>query len=184
MRVVRPIQTALVKRITGKPWKYNVWVAAEICARISEGEPLIRICRDADMPHASTVHEWVVDNLDGFAVRYMRARKLGAELMFERAMEVALRTTNDAVVRYNRDGNPYAEIDGFSVQRAKLIIDTLKWSLSKIYPKRYGELSEKKEDEEIEQQRAQVKPIRKQLTREEWLKIYAVEGEVVKTTTS
>lgn len=44
----------------GRASTYNEEIAAEIITRLSEGEGLIAICRDAHMPPESTVRLWVI----------------------------------------------------------------------------------------------------------------------------
>lgn len=71
------------------------------------------------MPNASTIHAWVLDN-DEFSKQYVKAKQIGAEIEAEEIDEIA---RNE-------------EID---VNRAKLIIDTKKWNLSKKLPNRFGD---------------------------------------------
>jgi hypothetical protein len=46
----------------------------EICDRIANGEGLKQICRDAHMPPARTVRRWAIEDREGFAARYARAK--------------------------------------------------------------------------------------------------------------
>ena len=121
-----------VKR--GRPSKYTEAIAAEICSRLAGGESLNAICSDPHIPPESTVREWVDDdrggdeNGPGFAARYMRARNAGYERM---ADEIIAISDADCTV----DGQP----DNALVQQARLRVDTRKWLLSKMLPKRYGD---------------------------------------------
>lgn len=126
--------TDSVPRRRGRPSIYSDSIADEICRRLSEGEALIAICRDEHMPGESTVRGWVTDDHVGFAARYARARDLGLERMAEETVEIADDSGLDVVM--TADG-PRA--DGEVVQRAKLRVDTRKWLLSKLAPKRYGD---------------------------------------------
>ena len=63
-----------------------------------------------------------------------RARDIGLERMAEETVEIADDSGLDVVM--TEDG-PRA--DGEVVQRAKLRVDTRKWLLSKLAPKRYGD---------------------------------------------
>lgn len=113
---------------------YSPAVADEICARLAGGESLIAICRDEHLPAERTVRGWVVDDYEGFAPKYARARDIGLERMAEETVEIADDSGLDVVM--TEDG-PRA--DGEVVQRAKLRVDTRKWLLSKLAPKRYGD---------------------------------------------
>lgn len=96
-------------------------LAEKICARIAEGESVRSIAKDNTMPNASTIHRWVFNDEKGFCKQYEEAKAIGAEVESDEMDEIA-RTFED-------------------VQRAKLIIDTKKWNLSKKMPKRFGDKS-------------------------------------------
>lgn len=103
---------------TGRPTIYSTELALTICKRIAEGESVRSISRDENMPNASTIHSWVLDN-DEFSKQYARAKDIGAEVEFDEMREIA-DTEED-------------------VNRARLKIDTIKWGLSKKIPKKYGD---------------------------------------------
>ena len=42
----------------GRPSGYNETIAAEIVERLSNGEPLKKMCKDEHMPHYTTVLKW------------------------------------------------------------------------------------------------------------------------------
>jgi hypothetical protein len=66
---------------------------AAICARVAQGESLMAICREAGMPHRSTVQDW-------------RAKDPGFEVALEGAMEsarLARRRRDLALARRSRD---------------------------------------------------------------------------------
>lgn len=101
-----------------RPTIYTEELAKEICSRIAEGESVRQIAKDNKMPNASTIHAWVLNN-DEFSKQYAQAKEIGAEIVADEIEELA-ETIED-------------------VQRAKLIIDTKKWNLSKKLPKRFGD---------------------------------------------
>jgi hypothetical protein len=104
----------------GRPSTYTPEIAAEILERLAAGESLRAICRDDHMPAAPTVHLWVISDVHGFAEQYTRARGVGYDLMAEGTLEIADNQAEDANSRRVR-------------------VDTRKWLLSKMLPKRYGE---------------------------------------------
>ena len=59
---------------TGRPSSYSDAVALVICERLAEGESLKTICEDENMPARTTVYKWIVEDTDGFADKYARAR--------------------------------------------------------------------------------------------------------------
>jgi hypothetical protein len=72
----------------GRPSKYTPELVAEICQRISTGEPLRQICRDEHMPHWTQVYEWLSRD-DSLSLRVARAREAGYDAMAEEALEIA-----------------------------------------------------------------------------------------------
>lgn len=117
---------------------YTPQVAAEICKRLAEGESLRSICRDPVMPARTTVHEWVINDRDGFAAQYTHAREVGLDEMAEELLEIAADGSNDWMHR-NDPQNPGYDFNGENVARSRLRVDTAKWYVSKLAPKRYGD---------------------------------------------
>lgn len=104
----------------GRPTIYTEELANNICDRLSKGESLRRICRDDEMPERTTVHLWLLDkNKKDFFNQYAKACDTRADELFDELEEIA-RTEED-------------------VSRARLIVDTRKWYLSKVMPKKYGD---------------------------------------------
>jgi hypothetical protein len=71
----------------GRPSKYTPELAAEICERLSTGETMRQICRDAHMPHWTQVYEWLAKRIDGLSVQFARAREAGCDAMAEEAFD-------------------------------------------------------------------------------------------------
>lgn len=124
----------------GRPSSYTAEIGASICARLACGETLRSVCRDDDMPSESTVRQWVIDDREGFSAHYARARDLGLDAMADELFDVADDGSNDWMERLDRDGYSIGwELNGEHVQRSKLRIDTRKWYMSKMAPKKYGD---------------------------------------------
>lgn len=64
---------------SGPKSTYTSLIAGEILERLAAGESLLDICRDDHMPAESTVRGWVVDDREGFAALYARARDIGLD---------------------------------------------------------------------------------------------------------
>lgn len=124
----------------GRPSKYTKELGELICDRIALGESVKSICKDPEMPNASTVFLWVLDDdKKEFSDKYAKARATQAELMFEEINEIADDGTNDYVTRLNADGEEYETVNTEHIQRSRLRVDTRKWYLSKVLPKKFGE---------------------------------------------
>lgn len=119
----------------GRPTDYRPELADAICQRLAEGESLRSICRGEDMPPESTVRLWVVDDREGFAAQYARARDVALDCMADEVLEISDDGTNDWMAR---NGEGY-QLNGEHVQRSRLRVDSRKWYLSKLAPKRYGD---------------------------------------------
>ena len=105
----------------GRPTKYTEELGTKICERISEGESIRTIVKDGAMPSSSTVFRWLLDkDKKEFWEQYEKSRNAQAETMFEELLEIA----DDS------------DID---VMRARLMVDTRKWYLSKVLPKKFGD---------------------------------------------
>lgn len=100
-------------------------VIDEVLRRLSDGEPLAVICRSgAKFPHPVVWGRWV-DADPELAIAYARARDVGADAIATQALELA-------------DG---VAVNGESIQKAKLQIETRLKLLAKWNPKLYGEQS-------------------------------------------
>ena len=123
------------KRPRGGQTVYNAEIAQRILDRIAEGEGLKTICRDDDMPPPSTVRLWVIDDREGFAAPYARAREAGLEKLAEEILDIS----DDASQDVKLDEFGKKTVDYEIVQRSKLRVDTRRWLLSKLLPKKYGD---------------------------------------------
>lgn len=124
----------------GRPTIYTQELASEICSRIAEGESLRSVAKDPKMPSVSTVCRWLLDTeRKEFWEQYEKARNAQAELMFDELLDIADDGENDYVLRENKDGSDWWQYNGEAVQRSRLRVDTRKWYLSKVLPKKYGD---------------------------------------------
>lgn len=130
---------ATEKNKGGRPSDYTEELAETICLRLAEGESLRSVCRDDGMPCKKTVLRWI-SRLPEFRAQYVRAKEEGAEAIAEEMFDIADDGTNDWMEKLDKDGEAVGyQLNGEHVQRSKLRIDTRKWYLSKIMPKKYGD---------------------------------------------
>lgn len=122
----------------GRPSIYSKEIADKICSRLAGGESLRVICMDEDMPTASTVYLWVLDDKEGFSDKYARAREMQAEVMFDEILEIADDGSNDLMTITK--GDKTYELENKEVtNRSRLRVDSRKWYLSKVLPKKFGD---------------------------------------------
>lgn len=113
-------------------------VCAEICVSIADGMTLREISRKEGMPALSTVFQWLATD-KAFSEQYARAKEVQLENMAEEILEIADDATNDWMVRNGTDEESSYSLNGEHVQRARLRVDSRKWLLSKLAPKKYGD---------------------------------------------
>ncbi len=107
---------------TGRPSDYLPEVAADICSLLAEGESLRKVCERPRMPNKTTVFRWLAQHIE-FRDQYAKATETRAEAFFEEMLDIA----DDA-----------AE-ESSAVAKARLRIDTRKWALARMNPKKYGD---------------------------------------------
>lgn len=122
----------------GRPSIYTEELALKICERLAAGESLRVICFDKEMPNASTVHAWVLEDKEGFSKKYARARDIQAEVMFDEILEISDDGTND-YMSITKGNVTYNVEDREVTNRSKLRVDARKWYLSKVLPKKFAD---------------------------------------------
>ena len=103
----------------GRPCEYTEETAEKLCEKLAQGISLRTACKADDMPDCSTVFSWM-RKFPEFHKRYEEAKQESSDAMSEDIMEIADDETKD-------------------VQRARLQVDTRKWLMAKMKPKKYGE---------------------------------------------
>lgn len=101
--------------------------------RISAGESLLSVCRDELMPVKNTIQGWINES-ESTMTQYAEAREERAETIFEKILDIADETSGDT---YMKDGVEMT--DNEAIQRSRLRVDTRKWMLGKMNPKKYAE---------------------------------------------
>lgn len=124
-----PVSPAL----PGRPSKFTQEVADEICHRLSQGEPLEKICRDEHMPSSRTVLRWK-EASEAFMSDIARAREAGFDRIAADCLDIADETTFDTIIGDNGD-----RANTEWISRSKLRIETRLKLLAKWDPKRYGD---------------------------------------------
>ena len=103
------------------------------------GRTLRQICKEPDTPCESAVRQWVYKDASELAAHYAHARDMGLDSMAEELMEIAADGSRDWEEKLHYAGDDTKAFNAEAFQRSKLIVDTKKWYLSKLAPKRYGD---------------------------------------------
>lgn len=113
---------------------YDESIASQILERLAGGDPLRRICADPAMPCLASVMRWLADKVD-FRQRYAIARLLQADHLADEILSIVDESGGDVKV----DEKGKVQVLGDVIQRAKLRVDTRKWLMARLAPKKYGD---------------------------------------------
>ncbi len=117
----------------GRPTLYSMDLGNKICEELILGNSLRTVCKEENMPSFQTVFTWLRKYPD-FLEHYTRATQERSESMVEDILDIADDGTNDWM-----EVNKRTVVDNEAVQRSKLRVDTRKWIMSKMIPKKYGD---------------------------------------------
>lgn len=118
---------------------YDPDAAEVILGLLAEGRSLKEICRRDDVPARSTVSLWIAHNIEGFADKYAGARDAQAEHFADEIIEISDDGRNDWIERNVGDGETIVVADHEHIARSKLRVDSRKWLMARMAPKRYGD---------------------------------------------
>ena len=130
----------LTGKPTGRPSSYTEEVAGEICERMMQGKGLLQICSNEGMPDRVTVYRWLDAN-ESFRNRYARAREAQMDFYAEQILAISFDESGDILIDQDGDRSK-AVANHAKVQRDRLKVDSLKWTASRLFPKRYGDKME------------------------------------------
>ena len=114
--------------------EFDPVLADEILERLADGDSLASICCVEEMLDERSVRRWARNHGD-FGAKYAVARRLGYEKRADEMLEIA----DDASADWIDTEDGRRVLNGAHVNRARLMIDTRKWLLSKMLPKVYGD---------------------------------------------
>jgi len=121
----------------GRPTKYTQDLADEICEGITLGNSIRTVTKPEHMPAISTFYKWLRLH-DEFAKQYARACEERTEAMSEDILDIADDGGNDWMEVHKGDYEGW-QLNGEALQRSRLRVDTRKWLMSKMKPKKYGD---------------------------------------------
>ena len=109
-----------------------------ICSAIAvTPKGLEHVCEENDFPNARSVYRHLIDS-EAFSQKYARAREMQLQMLADQLVPLA---DTDRICRkrtIRADGSEEVVILD-QVERTKLQIETRKWLLGKLAPKKYGE---------------------------------------------
>lgn len=137
---------SVIRKPIGAPSIYTPELAHEICALMAQGHGVRAIGRMEGMPDAATIFRWAATKED-FREQYTQARELGMEQWAEQCLEIADDDSRDLqpykLTRTTKNGSVIEEegvrSDNTATQRDRLKVDSRKWILAKLAPRKYGD---------------------------------------------
>lgn len=128
-----------MKHAGGRPTDYSQQLADKICAKLTIGESIRTVCKPDGMPSIETFYRWL-RTYPEFNEQYARAKQESADAMAEELLDIADNGTNDWMEdNYDKGKTPGYALNGENIQRSRLRVDTRKFLMAKMKPKKYGE---------------------------------------------
>jgi hypothetical protein len=129
-------------------------IANEVFELMKQGMSLEKSCAMVKCPVLpGSISDWVLKDPEGIGKAYAHAREVGYRLLGDRLLDLSNQTT--AVTKmheldklgnpmYHPDGSPVLKevtvgLNADVIAHRRLQVDTLKWQLSKVLPKIYGD---------------------------------------------
>lgn len=121
----------------GRPSLYTQELADKICEELALGQSMRTVCAMDDMPSMATVFNWLRTKPE-FLEQYARAKEESTDAMAEEVLDIADNGVNDWMEKTYGETTSWVT-NGEALQRSRLRVDTRKWLMSKMKPKKYGE---------------------------------------------
>lgn len=113
-----------------RPSIYTQKLADRICEALANGKSLRSVCLEKGIPDMSTIFAWIRTN-EEFSKQYARACEERTEALAEEVIDLSDDASSVIV------GNDKS--DNARVSAQKLRVDTRRWIMSKMKPKKYGD---------------------------------------------
>lgn len=117
-----------------RPGEFTDEIFQEVCDRMAGGEGLRKICEDPQMPSRQTFLRWIEKDT-GRQSQYQAAREALMDWYSEEILAIAWDDSKDTI---KREGKPDL-CNHEWINRSRLKVDTLKFLMAKLHPKRYGD---------------------------------------------
>lgn len=105
-----------------------------ILLEIEKWRPVRKILKDEWTPDVTTFYKWLRDDEEK-AKQYARACEIRAENIFDDMLDIADDNKGDIEI----DEEWREKVNQDNIQRARLKVETRKWVLGKLNPKKFGD---------------------------------------------
>lgn len=129
------------------PVAFSQEIAEQVCEHLVDGKSLRQIEKMQGMPSKGGILKWLLEGerlaaagdtahpKAQFVDQYARACQLRADRLFEECLDIADDSEADSFL--GDDGKTVYNLE--HIQRMRLRVDTRKWMVGKMNPKKYGE---------------------------------------------
>jgi hypothetical protein len=114
----------------GHPTVYTAELARRLLLQLGRGRTLTDVCRDDGMPCHATVRNWVLEDREGFANRYLAARRFGLHAVIDDMTDIADDDSRDWRMRHRKDGSIEAVPDREHIMRSALRCKVRRWGVT------------------------------------------------------
>jgi hypothetical protein len=127
--------------------QYRQRIVDLVCEATKETDKgMKRICDafrkdDSLFPSRRTIRDWISEDAN-LAAQYARAKEMQADHIFEQIIDIADDDSEDAIfVEGDEESGKSAKMvkNKEFMERSKLRVDTRKWVVAKLLPKKYGD---------------------------------------------
>lgn len=115
----------------GRPSDYTKELGEKICSLVAEGKSLRTVCLNEWSPSMPTIFAWFRKH-EEFLNQYERAKEESTNAHLD-----TIEDLGDLAIQHSETADPKAA--GAVVSAYKLKADNLKWVMSKLKPKKYGD---------------------------------------------
>lgn len=120
----------------GRDVTFDAAIAKSVCDQLAEGVSLRAVCRQEGMPSVGTFLGWVASSVP-LAEQYASARARCLDAMAEQMLDIADTPQIGEKTVLKPSGSEITK--GDMVEHRRLQIETRKWLMAKMAPKKYGD---------------------------------------------
>lgn len=123
----------------GRPSGYNEEIASRILSEIATNRKgLETICNEnPDFPRPATIYLWMIQRPE-FSEKYARAKEDSLQVLEDELLELSDNTQLGVIETIKPDGTREIKRSDM-IEHRKLQIETRKWLMGKLKPKKYGD---------------------------------------------
>lgn len=107
-----------------------------VCSQVEIGRSVSEVLGENDMPTRETFYEWIRNDKTK-SDNYAKSIEIRADYYFDEMVKIAYNTEEGETVKSGPNGVEVTSGDMLGHRRLK--VDTLKWVLSRMNPKKYGD---------------------------------------------